>query len=224
MRNRNVHRPRSPVRHLLDLINDVLDLSKIESGRMELDLEAVDVSHVVEDTLHGIAHAAATKGIRIENIIGSGMVVIADRVRLREILTNLLSNAVKFTEQGGSIRIAAEREGKGMVRIDVQDSGVGIAPGDQLIIFDKFRQVGSTTKGVREGTGLGLAIARNLVEMHGGQISVTSVPGEGSCFSFTVPSVNEPEGDSPVVMIVEDDPGAGELIAGYLNPLGSEPN
>jgi CheY-like chemotaxis protein/anti-sigma regulatory factor (Ser/Thr protein kinase) len=144
---------------------------------------------------------------------------MADRVRLREIVINLLSNAVKFTPEGGRIWIDAA-EADGMVRFYVKDSGIGIAPEDQEVIFDKFRQVGSTTKGVREGTGLGLAIVKRLVEMHGGRIEVESAAGEGSTFSFTIPADPEADGAAPMVLIVEDEPAARELIAGYLNPMG----
>jgi PAS domain S-box-containing protein len=205
--------------HLLELINDVLDLSKIESGRLELDIRSIDLAAVLTDTLEGIEHAASAKNIRIENAVPAGANVMADRVRLREILTNLLSNAVKFTPEGGRVEIRASRE-NGFVRIEVSDTGIGISPDDQQVIFDKFRQVGATTRGVREGTGLGLAIVRNLVEMHGGTVSVKSVPGEGSSFWFTIPQAGRGDGRVPLVMIVEDEPGARELIASYLNPIG----
>jgi PAS domain S-box-containing protein len=207
--------------HLLELINDVLDLSKIESGRMELELESVDVWKVLGDTLNGIGRAVEIKNIGIDHRIGKGLMVTADRVRLREILINLLTNAVKFTEQGGNIRIESSVDPDGMVRVAIEDTGIGIAPEDQAVIFEKFRQVGSTTRGVREGTGLGLAIVRHLVEMHGGSVSLKSAPGEGSCFSFTLPAAPEVEAAAcPLVMIVEDEPAAAELIASYLHPLG----
>jgi PAS domain S-box-containing protein len=172
--------------HLLELINDVLDLSRIESGRLELHIGEIDVAAVLADTFNSIEHAAGAKRIRIENMVSDGTYVMADRIRLREILTNLLSNAVKFTPENGRVEIHATGEEE-FVRIEVRDTGIGISPDDQEVIFDKFRQVGATTKGVREGTGLGLAIVKNLVEMHGGTVSVTSRPGEGSRFSFTLP-------------------------------------
>jgi PAS domain S-box-containing protein len=172
--------------HLLELINDVLDLSKIESGRLELHIGETDLAGVLAETLNTIEHAAGTKHIRIENMVSHGMWAMADRLRLREILTNLLSNAVKFTPAGGRIEIHATPD-NGFVRVDVRDTGIGISVEDQKVIFDKFRQVGATTKGVREGTGLGLAIVKNLVEMHGGTVSVTSAPWKGSTFRFTLP-------------------------------------
>ena len=141
----------------------------------------------------------------------------ADRVSFREILNNLLSNAVKFTPDGGRVGVESSPAPGGMACFSVSDTGVGIAPEDHAAVFDKFRQVGSTTRGVREGTGLGLAIVKSFVEMHGGTISLESAPGKGSRFSFTVPA-----GDStpPLVLVIEDEPGARELLASYLEPLG----
>jgi PAS domain S-box-containing protein len=205
--------------HLLELINDVLDLSKIESGRLELEIREIDVASVLGDTLEGIEHAASGKNIKIENTVPPGLHALADRVRLREILTNLLSNAVKFTPEGGSVEIHGTGE-HGFARIEVRDTGIGISDDDQQVIFEKFRQVGATTKGVREGTGLGLAIVKNLVEMQGGTVSVRSAPGKGSCFWFTIPQTGRGDGKAPLVMIIEDEPGARELIASYLNPVG----
>jgi PAS domain S-box-containing protein len=203
--------------HLLELINDILDLSKIEAGQMELHPESFDASIVVSEVLNGIRPPANARGIVAENRVPRETVVKADRVRFREILSNLLSNAVKFTPDGGSVWVEARPAGAGMACLCVADTGVGIAPEDHAAVFDKFRQVGSTTRGVREGTGLGLAIVKSFVEMHGGTISLESAPGEGSRFSFTVPA-----GDSspPVVLVIEDEPGARELLASYLEPLG----
>jgi PAS domain S-box-containing protein len=206
--------------HLLELINDVLDLSKIEAGRMDLDIRSVDATEVLADTLNGIVQSAAAKTIAVENRLAAPFLVMADRVRLREVFTNLLSNAIKFTPAGGKVSVDARREGRTRIRFSITDTGIGIAPEDQAVIFDKFRQVGATTRGVREGTGLGLAIVKNLVEMHGGRIEVESAPGKGSCFSFTVPLDQAATGIAPVVLIIEDEPSARELIASYLNPLG----
>jgi PAS domain S-box-containing protein len=208
--------------HLLDLINDILDLSKIEAGQMELHPESFDASGVVSEAVNGIRPMAIARGVAVENKVPGETIVKADRVRFREILSNLLSNAVKFTPEGGSVRI--ERRSSlsgaaagGMVDFCVADTGVGIAPEDHEAVFDKFRQVGSTTRGVREGTGLGLAIVKSFVEMHGGTISLDSAPGKGSRFTFTVPA-----GDSspPMVLVIEDELGARELLASYLEPLG----
>lgn len=206
--------------HLLELINDVLDLSKIEAGRMELEVSSVDAAGTLTDTLGGIMQAANAKNLTILNTLGGSFMVLADRVRLREIFTNLLSNAIKFTPAGGQITIGGQLEGRTMMRFSIRDTGIGISLEDQAVVFDKFRQVGSTTRGVREGTGLGLAIVKHLVELHGGRVELESAPGEGSCFTFTIPADEEHSGAAPIVLIVEDEPSARELIAGYLNPLG----
>ncbi len=203
--------------HLLELINDILDLSKIEAGQMELHPESFDASGVVAEAVNGILPMAVARGIAVENQVSRETIVKADRVRFREILTNLLSNAVKFTPEGGNVRIERRPAPFGMVGFCVADTGVGIAPEDHEAVFDKFRQVGSTTRGVREGTGLGLAIVKSFVDMHGGTISLDSAPGKGSRVTFTVPA-----GDSspPTVLVIEDDPGARELLASYLEPMG----
>lgn len=206
--------------HLLELINDILDLSKIESGRLDLRIESVDAAEVAAETAAGMQTAAAAKNISIENTISQPVYVLADRVRLREILTNLMSNAIKFTPGGGWVRMECPREGDEGVELTVADSGIGIAPEDQQVIFDKFRQVGSTTKGVREGTGLGLSIVKQLVEMHGGVIRVESAPGCGSRFSVTLPADSSRLREKPLVLIVEDEPSARELLCSYLDPQG----
>jgi PAS domain S-box-containing protein len=203
--------------HLLELINDILDLSKVEAGQMELHPESFDAGTVIAEALNGIRPMARARGIAVENRVSGETIVKADRVRFREILNNLLSNAVKFTPDGGSVGIESGPVSSGMACFCVSDTGVGIAPEDHAAVFDKFRQVGSTTRGVREGTGLGLAIVKSFVEMHGGTISLESAPGQGSRFSFTVPA-----GDTspPIVLVIEDEPGARELLASYLEPLG----
>jgi PAS domain S-box-containing protein len=172
--------------HLLDLINDVLDLSKIEAGRLELRLEAFDIAGEVEEVLSSIRPRGEANSIAIEAGIRDLPELEADRVRFRQILFNLLSNAVKFTPQGGTVRVEAKQDGD-LVEISVIDTGIGISPEEQESVFDKFYQVGHTIKGVREGTGLGLAITRRLVEEHGGKIRLTSELGKGSCFTFAIP-------------------------------------
>ena len=207
--------------HLLALINDILDLSKIEAGRMELRLEPFDGAAVMQEVLTGIRTLADVKSIRLENRISGPVGIVADRVRFREILNNLLSNAVKFTPEGGEIWVEASIQilsGDGdLATFSVSDTGIGIAQEDQEAIFETFRQVGSTTRGVREGTGLGLAISRKLVEMHGGTIGVESEPGKGSRVHFTVPSAPTRE---PLILVVEDEPAARELLTTYLQPSG----
>lgn len=206
--------------HLLALINDILDLSKIEAGRMDLNLETFDVTEVIAETVNGMRAAAEAKDIALDSGVSAPLYVIADPVRFREIVTNLLSNAIKFTPNGGRVWVEYSQPGESTVEIVVADTGIGIAAEDQEIIFDKFRQVGSTTKGIREGTGLGLAIVKRLVEMQGGRIFLESAPGRGSRFSFTIPADYSRLRTAPMVLIIEDEPSARELLCSYLDPLG----
>ncbi len=173
--------------HLLTLINEILDLSKIEAGKVQLSLETLDIRDVIEDALASIRPQGAAKSIQIETNVPGSILVQGDRVRARQVLYNLLSNAVKFTPPGGRVGVEADRE-DGFVRVSVVDTGVGIAPEEHESIFDKFHQVGAATTGMREGTGLGLPITRRLVEEHGGRIWLESEPGKGSRFTFTIPS------------------------------------
>ena len=174
--------------HLLDLINDILDLSKIESGRLELLRETFDAGGPIEEGLASMRPRAALKSIELTYGPGERIQLFADRVRFKEILLNLLSNALKFTPDGGGVHVEAVVEDSGSCRFTVSDTGIGIPREEHEAIFDKFYQAGSTTRGIREGTGLGLAITRHLVEEHGGRVWVESEPGKGSHFSFTMPA------------------------------------
>lgn len=172
--------------HLLGLINDVLDLSKIEAGGMSLRIEDVSLAVAISDAVNAIRPRAAMKSLALESHDSFSGLVAVDPMRLKEVFYNLLGNAVKFTPEGGKITLQTEEDGR-FVRITVSDSGIGV-PADQLEqVFEKFYQVGYATSGVREGTGLGLAICRHLIEMHGGKIWIESGPGIGSHFHFTVP-------------------------------------
>jgi len=173
-------------RHLLELINEILDISKIESGRLELKRESFDFSQIVEEVLGGVRHQAATKNISVENKNSFRHSLYADRLRVKEILYNLLNNAVKFTPDGGRVWLESFGE-RDTLHIAVCDTGIGIPAKEHPSIFEKFYQVGDTTGGVREGTGLGLPITKHLVELHGGSISVESRPGAGSRFILTLP-------------------------------------
>ncbi len=177
--------------HLLELINDVLDLSKIEAGRLELHLEKFPMAVAAAEVLTSVRPLTATKGISLDSDLDTQLTLEADRLRFKEILFNLLSNAIKFTPSGGRVWIQSSVV-EGSVCIVVGDTGIGISPEDQEPIFESFRQVSATTKGVREGTGLGLAITKRLVEHHGGRIWVESEPGKGSRFFFTL-RLSEPE-------------------------------
>ena len=214
-------------RHLLELINDILDLSKIEAGRLELHLEKFHMAVAVAEVLTSIRPLAATKGISLDSDIDTSLVLEADRVRFKEILYNLLSNAIKFTPAGGRVWIESAVEGE-YARVVVGDTGIGIQPQDLEAIFESFRQASATTKGVREGTGLGLAITKRLVEHHGGRIGVESEPGKGSRFFFTLPLVGSEamEGEAassaeaapvtPLVLIISHEGGFREETSQLL--------
>ncbi|MBI2217805.1 MAG: GAF domain-containing protein [Candidatus Rokubacteria bacterium] len=174
-------------RHLLSLINDILDLSKVEAGRTELELERFDLPQAVQNALMLVRGRADAHGIRLElSIDGRLGEFVGDQRKIKQILLNLLSNAVKFTPDGGRVSIEA-RAVDGVVEVSVADTGIGIAPEDHPAVFEEFRQVGTDYARKREGTGLGLALAKRFVELHGGTIGVKSAPGEGSTFTFTLP-------------------------------------
>ncbi len=174
-------------KHLLSLINDILDLSKIEAGRMELEALPFDLPAALDNALTLIRERASRNSIglavNVDPHIGE---VVADERKVKQVLLNLLSNAVKFTPEGGTITMSAALN-DGMIEISVADTGIGIAPEDQAAVFEEFRQVGTDYARKREGTGLGLALARRLVELHGGALTLQSAPGKGSTFTFTIP-------------------------------------
>lgn len=222
--------------HLVELVNDVLDLSKVEAGRLELDREPIEVRSAVSESVAGLRPLADRKGHAIELAILAGEHVSADRGRLRQILYNLLSNAIKFTPEGGRIRIEGNRHDDEF-HLSVIDTGVGIAPADQAVVFEEFRQVGGGAQR-SEGTGLGLALTRRLVEAHEGRIELESTPGVGSRFTAVLPSAEpgarpgsdreqQPETTAlrgaaghGTVLVVEDDPSAVRLLRAHLEPEG----
>jgi signal transduction histidine kinase len=172
--------------HLLSLINDILDLSKIEAGRMELHLETFHLPSAVDDALLLMRERAGRRGLTLDRHVDERLGdVHADPRKVKQVLLNLLSNAVKFTPEGGRIAVGAKLA-DGTVEIAVTDTGIGIAPEDQEAVFEEFRQVGKAEKKA-EGTGLGLALCRKFVELHGGRIWVKSQPGVGSTFTFAFP-------------------------------------
>jgi signal transduction histidine kinase len=179
--------------HLLAMVDELLDLARIEAGRVELQFEAVDLGEVVPDLLDDLQAIAGAKNIRLDNLVKRGTVVRADRTRLRQVLLNLLGNAAKFTSDDGRIWVAASGSA-GQVTISVADTGIGIPVEAQDRIFEDFYQAGNG--GTGRGTGLGLSIARQLVDRHGGKIWVESQLGKGSCFRFTLPAATFP-GDGP---------------------------
>jgi len=173
-------------RHLLSLINDILDLSKIEAGRMELEPTDFDVPSAIDNALTLVRERAGRRSITLGREIDKRVAGIrGDERKVKQVLLNLLSNALKFTPEGGRVDVRAALN-DGLVEISVTDTGVGIAPEDQETIFEEFRQVGTASTKV-EGTGLGLALSRKFVELHGGRIWVKSQVGEGSTFTFTLP-------------------------------------
>jgi len=174
-------------RHLLSLINEILDLSKVEAGRMELELATFDLPLAIDNARTFVRERATKHGITLDVAVDDRLGdFVGDERKIKQILLNLLSNAVKFTPEGGRIGIDA-RQSDGSVEISVTDTGVGIAPEDQPKIFEEFRQVGSDYAHKAEGTGLGLTLAKKFVELHGGKIWVTSEAGKGSTFTFTLP-------------------------------------
>jgi protein-histidine pros-kinase len=179
--------------HLLALINDILDLSKIEAGGLQLHWQVFDAEAAIEEVVASMRPQVEAKSIHLEPRIADAGTLHADHLRFKQVLLNLLSNAVKFTPEQGRISLSANRRGD-FIEIAVTDNGIGIRKEEHEAVFDRFHQVGATTKGVREGTGLGLSITRALVEHHGGRIWLTSEPGQGSCFTFTFPAATRPAG------------------------------
>ena len=174
-------------RHLLSLINDILDLAKVEAGRMELEPTEFDLAESLRAALALVRERAARHGIHLAFEAAHAGRIVADERKVRQVVLNLLSNAVKFTPDGGSVTLSA-RPVDGGVEVSVADTGIGIEPKDQAAVFEEFRQVGSDTARRHEGTGLGLALAKRFVELHGGSLQLASVPGEGSTFTFTLPA------------------------------------
>jgi signal transduction histidine kinase/CheY-like chemotaxis protein len=220
---------------LLALINQILDLSKIEAGKMDLTVERVNLPAVINAVVESLRPLAQEKGLPIELDLPDELPALqVDSFRLKQILTNLLSNAIKFTSKG-QIDVRAQPAGR-MVRISVHDTGVGITPQAQKVIFDEFVQGDGSTTRRHGGTGLGLSIVRRLVEMHGGAIAVVSEPGMGSTFSFTMPvfttpSVTEPEPrratgrpaqgiGGTAILVVDDDASVRHLIVRHLEQEG----
>jgi GAF domain-containing protein len=176
--------------HLLSLINDILDLSKIEAGRMELELTDFHLPAALDNALTLVRERAGRRGIALHMTADERLdYVRADERKVRQVVLNILSNAIKFTPEGGRIEVRAIPV-DGSVQVSVTDTGVGIAPEDQEAIFEEFRQVGTADKKV-EGTGLGLALSRKFIELHGGRIWVESQVGVGSTFTFTIPMERE---------------------------------
>jgi PAS domain S-box-containing protein len=221
--------------HLLQLINDILDLSKIEAGQLELRSEDFLVDHTLPEVLSLIRPLAMAKNIEMVSTGEANRPIHADRGRFKQILYNLLSNAVKFTPAGGRVGIDCTDD-EDFICISVSDTGIGIRCEDHELVFQEFRQVHPGTDAANKGTGLGLAITKRLVEQQGGRISLQSELGKGSRFTFTLPaacrgsehqtdpkvvndSVALPSGRlAPLVLVVDDEIPARELLTTYLQP------
>ncbi|HEV8662161.1 MAG TPA: ATP-binding protein [Candidatus Methylomirabilis sp.] len=218
---------REYLRHILDgadqllhLINDILDLSKVEAGRMALHLSEFVLSEALEAAVAAVGAQAAQKGLHVDVHTDPILpTIVADGLRFRQILANLLSNAVKFTPPGGRVSVAASLRPPDTVLVTVQDTGMGIAPEDAIRIFRPFEQVDATLAREQGGTGLGLPISKRLVELHGGRIWVESAgPGQGSTFSFTLP-LGRPA-IKPKVLVVDDDETVASAVAEIIRSLG----
>ncbi len=207
--------------HLLNLINDILDLSKIEAGHLELHKESCDLQSLLTDALGMARPLADERGVQLDNEAQREIMVWGDPLRTKQILLNLLSNAVKFTPAGGKV-IVRTGEHANQVAITVADNGIGIPAEQHEAIFSRFHQVASTTRGVREGTGLGLAITKTLVEQMGGRIWVESEVGQGSHFTFTLDGRMPRSSRNIKVLVVEDDSSSAQLMEDYLKPEGYE--
>ncbi|HET8796115.1 MAG TPA: ATP-binding protein, partial [Thermoanaerobaculia bacterium] len=223
--------------HLLSIINDILDLSKVEAGKMELYPETFPVRPAIESVCQVMKGLSGKKAVAFEvDVAGDVSEIESDHAKFKQILYNLLSNAVKFSRGGEVVTIRARRSGECLV-VSVIDRGIGIAPEHLTIIFDEFRQIDTTTSRTYGGTGLGLSLVKKFVELQGGTVSVRSTPGEGSEFTFTLPlrfsgatipspivgrdGVVVPPGER--VLVVEDEDGAFDTLSAYLHSAGYTP-
>jgi PAS domain S-box-containing protein len=221
-------------RHLLRLINDVLDLSKVESGKFELAPEPIQLPQVMRDVVAVLQPEATRKGVQVESEADLALGdVVLDPARLKQMLYNLLSNAIKFTDRGGSVWLRAGPEGTEHLRIEVEDTGIGIAADDLAKLFRQFQQVHTGPAKNYPGTGLGLVLTRHLAELHGGSVGVRSTPGRGSVFHLVLPRrmsgpareqrpVPQPAaaGDAPTVLVIEDDSADQAHLARILRAAG----
>jgi signal transduction histidine kinase/CheY-like chemotaxis protein len=215
--------------HLLSLINDILDLSKVEAGQMKLRLKTVSVAKLIDDVVSTAEPLAAKKQLKVETNTSSAGELLADAGKLTQMLLNLVSNAIKFTPEGGIITIGARRTPQ-MLEISVADTGIGISQADRGRIFHEFQQLDSGLDRQVQGTGLGLALTRRYAALHGGDVRVESEVGRGSVFTLSLPlagpvlkkeqdadpvrsTTDDPAfADRPLILVVEDDPVAAELV------------
>ncbi|HUI10443.1 MAG TPA: response regulator [Bacteroidota bacterium] len=231
-------------RHLQQIINDILDLSKIEAGKMDLHVASYPVSYFEESVMRVLAAALAERKISLEFRFPPDIdQLVVDQTRFKQILINLVSNAVKFSHPGGTVAVGFQRE-ENDLHFTVADEGIGIAPGDLAGLFRPFRQAATGREMNREGIGLGLAISRKLVELHGGRIWVESELGRGTTMHFRIPMIVDagserlvqagmlldalerqnrattPGGEKPLALVIEDAPQAGDLLRMYIESAG----
>ncbi|KKO18477.1 MAG: response regulator [Candidatus Brocadia sp.] len=221
--------------HLLQMINDILDLSKVESGKLELKYEEFELGKAIDAVLITLKGLASKKSLAIETIVhDSAARLFADPTKFKQILYNLLSNSIKFTPEKGKITLhtASVKRENDCIEVKVTDTGIGIAPQNYPKIFVEFSQVDSSFARKYEGTGLGLALTKKLVEMHGGKIGFESTVGVGSVFFFTLPvnkiagtereraRLSESQPGREVILVVEDDPKTSELLCVFLKKSG----
>jgi signal transduction histidine kinase/DNA-binding response OmpR family regulator len=235
-RQRFLNQIHSSGKHLLGLINDILDLSKIEAGQMELRLQTVSISEITNQVLSIVEPLAAQKEIHLESALAGLGDIEADASKFKQMLLNLVSNAIKFTPAGGTVRISGTRLAEA-AEISVADTGIGIAVSDQARIFHEFQQVDAGADRQQQGTGLGLTLTRRFARLHGGDVRVESEPGKGSVFTIHMPvqvvtqgRIVEPmepalvrsngNATAPLILVVEDDPPAAELLSRQLDKAG----
>jgi PAS domain S-box-containing protein len=227
----------SSSKHLLQLINDILDLAKVESGKMEFRPQPVDLTKLAREVCDILRGLVASEHLQVETIVDPDVrMVVVDPARVKQILYNYLSNAIKFTPPGGRITFRILPEGTTQFRIDVKDTGVGIAATDFDKLFVEFQQLDATSAKRYQGTGLGLALTKKLATAHGGRVEVQSKPGEGSTFSAILPRVmkimpgDEATGPSVgsasgnrTILVVDDDPSALKIASLALREMGYHP-
>jgi signal transduction histidine kinase/CheY-like chemotaxis protein/HAMP domain-containing protein len=221
-----LHHIHNSGKYLLNLINDMLDLSKVEAGRMELRENLFDLAVSVSSALSTMSPLADKGQIEVRSSFASPLLVRADEEKVGQMLLNLLSNAIKFTPEGGRVSVGVWQEADRLV-ICVADTGIGIAPENHEQIFEEFQQLATADGPQRQGTGLGLTLTRRLAELHGGQVWVDSAPGEGSRFYLGLPAslvevqpaVAQPL-EGPLVLVAEDNPSAATLLAETLRREG----
>ena len=235
-RKRFLEQIHSSGKHLLGLINDILDLSKIDAGQMELRLQMVSVATIVAEVASSVEPLAVQKQIHLEFEAASAGQILADESKLKQMILNLVSNAIKFTPEGGIVTIKAARVAD-RLEIVVSDNGIGIAEENIERLFKEFQQVDSGANRKQQGTGLGLALTRSFAIMHGGDVRVQSELGKGSRFTIDLPvegrspfrvpdgpnrTIENPAGDftRPLVIVVEDDPSAAELLSRQIGRAG----